>query len=71
MKPIKDIMWVAKNLRKDVDRYKSEIESHVLFAEKNPQYELQILKDLEAGRKDINQAIWILNETRTAMICKK
>ena len=71
MKNVIDLANLADKLRRDVDRFKLEIDNHESFAEKNPKYEVQITRDLEAGRKDINQAIWIFHETRTSMIRAK
>ena len=67
MKKTIDLASLAGKLRKDIDRFRTEIDNHESFAEKNPKYEGQIIRDLEAGRKDINQAIWIFHETRTSM----
>jgi uncharacterized iron-regulated protein len=71
MKIVTDLSNLADKLRRDIETYKREIDKHESFAEDNPKYEAQIIKDLEAGRKDINEAIWIFHETRTSMISAK
>lgn len=71
MKNVTDLSNLADKLRRNIERFKLEIDNHESFAEDNPKYESQIIRDLEAGRKDINQAIWIFHENRTLMINAK
>lgn len=67
MKNVAELAELANKLRKDIDRFKLEIDKHESFAERDPNCRTQIIKDLEAGRQDINQAIWIFHETRTSI----
>ena len=71
MKNVAELAELANKLRKDIDRFKLEIDKHESFAERDPNCRTQIIKDLEAGRQDINQAIWIFHENRTLMINAK
>jgi len=71
MKNVTDLSNLSDKLRRNIERFKLEIDNHESFAEDNPKYEVQIIRDLEAGLKDINQAIWIFHENRTSMISAK